>query len=186
MHREDMTNGPHEGEWIYVSAPFSHLNGTARALFDQVKHVICERGWTVLAADDPGRGPSRRIAALRSADACLFDISCESATIGAEIATALCTGRPVIALEHEDSPASELITALVTHGEATRIIRYGQVDDCVAALGETLADPIWLEAVGRGTVQHGGRRVCLHAAPARDRCGRRRAFLAALEARSLV
>lgn len=39
---------PPEGEWIYVSTPCAHLNGTAKALSEQIAVTIHDLGWTVL------------------------------------------------------------------------------------------------------------------------------------------
>lgn len=155
MHSEDVPNEPHEGEWIYVSAPLGHLNGTARVLAASIASSICSHGWTVLRSiehpqpDHGGaeRAAARTLEAVRSADACLFDVS--SAAVGAEVATAVCAGRPVIALEHVDAPASGIVAALLRDGPLPRVIRYATVDACIEQLNRTLEDPVWLSAVSR-------------------------------------
>jgi len=153
MHSEDWPNEPHEGEWIYVSAPLGHLNGTARVLAESIVSTISAHGWTVVRSvehpqpDHGGdaRAAARTLEALRSADACLFDVS--SATVGAEVAAAVCAGRPVIALEHVDAPASGIVAALLRDGPLPRVIQYANVDACIEQLNRTLEDPVWLTAV---------------------------------------
>jgi len=153
MQSEDMAKEPHEGEWIYVSAPLGHLNGTARAFSESIASSICLHGWTVVRSTEhaqqhhggEARAAARTLEALRSADACLFDVS--SVAVGAEVATAVCAGRPVIALEHVDAPASGIVAALLRDGPLPRVIRYANVDACLEQLNRTLEDPVWLAAV---------------------------------------
>ena len=152
MDCEEMIDEPHEGEWIYVSAPLAHLNGTARALSDQIKFTIRSRGWTVLSSDtDAGtvvdeRERARLHEALRSADACLFDVS--SSSVAPEMQEAVDAGRPVIALEHVDNPPADALTSLLDSSKVRRVIRYEDVNGCVNELSETLQDPAWLAAIG--------------------------------------
>ncbi|HWH12176.1 MAG TPA: hypothetical protein VG165_13695 [Solirubrobacteraceae bacterium] len=153
MHSEDTTNEPHEGEWIYVSAPLEHLNGTARELSESIAKSICSHGWMVVGSTErtqshhggDARAAARTLEAVRSANACLFDVS--SMAVGAEVATAVCAGRPVIALEHVDAPASGIVAALLRDGPLPRVIRYANVDACIEQLNRTLEDPVWLAAV---------------------------------------
>jgi hypothetical protein len=151
MDADAPINEPHEGEWIYVSAPLAHLNGTAKALWEQVAVTIRSLGWTVLHradGDDDLRDEARLLEALRTADACVFDVSSPSEIVGAEIATAVCSGRPVIALEHESHPAANFISALLDRSRLRTVIRYRDVDDCINALTRTLEDLEWRQAVG--------------------------------------
>jgi hypothetical protein len=152
MDSDEMMAEPHEGEWIYVSAPLAHLNGTAQALSDQIKVTIRNRGWTVLSSDVDAdivideRERARLHEALRSADACLFDVSTSS--VASEVQEAVIAGRPVIALEHVDVPPSAELTALLDSSQVRRVIKYHDVNRCVNELSETLRDPAWLAAVG--------------------------------------
>ncbi|MEA2440133.1 MAG: hypothetical protein QOH76_1557 [Thermoleophilaceae bacterium] len=147
-----MLSEPYEGEWIYVSVPLAHLNGTARALSDQIKVTIRSRGWTVLSSDiDAGtvvdeRERARLHEALRSADACIFDVS--SSSVAPEMREAVDAGRPVIALEHVDNPPLDELTSLLDSSKVRRVIRYKDANWCVDELSETLRDPAWLAAVG--------------------------------------
>jgi hypothetical protein len=151
MDSDDIPNGPHEGEWIYVSTPLGHLNGTARALADGIASAIFSRGWTVIQAQDqahpdggdPTRAAVRALEALCSADACLFDVSSSAVTEDA----AVCAGRPVIALEHVDTPRSETIVALLRNRPLSRVIQYTTVNTCLEQLNQMLEDPAWLAAV---------------------------------------
>lgn len=153
MDSEPLINEPHEGEWIYVSAPLGHLNGTAHALSERIAATIYARGWTVVQPEqhartqegDGARGAARALEALRSADACLFDVS--SSSVGAEVATAVCAGRPVIALEHVDTPPPAIVAALLSDDPLPRVIRYTSVDECIEQLSQTLEDPVWRAAV---------------------------------------
>jgi hypothetical protein len=153
MDSVDMNSEPHEGEWIYVSAPLGHLNGTARNLAESIAKTISSCGWTVVQSAEPAQphdGDSARVAAkalegLRSADACLLDVS--SAAVGAEVAVAVCAGRPVIALEHVDAPPSAIVAALLRDKSLQRVIRYATVEACLEQLSQTLEDPVWLAAV---------------------------------------
>ena len=150
MDSELLINEPHEGEWIYVSAPLGHLNGTAHALSESIAATIYARGWTVVRPEEPQDGDGARVAtkaleALRSADACLFDVS--SSAVGAEVATAVCAGRPVIALEHVDTPPPPIVAALLCNNPLPRVIRYTNVNECVEQLSRTLEDPVWRASV---------------------------------------
>jgi hypothetical protein len=150
MDADAPTNEPHEGEWIYVSAPLTHLNGSAKALCEQITVTIRSLGWIVFHradGDDDLRGERRLLEALRTADACVFDVSSPSEIVGAEIATAVCSGRPVIALEHESHPAATFISALLDRSRGRTLIRYRDVDDCIDTLTRTLEDVEWRRAV---------------------------------------
>jgi hypothetical protein len=151
MNTDAPINEPHEGEWIYVSVPLVHLNGIAKALCEQITVTIDSLGWIVLHradSDEDLRGEARLLEALRTADACVFDVSSPSEIVGAEIATAVCSGRPIIALEHEAHPAANFISVLLDRSRLSRVIRYSGVDDCVSALTRTLEDLDWRQAVG--------------------------------------
>lgn len=152
MDDDFLINEPHEGEWIYVSAPRAHVNGTTEILNERITLTIRSRGWVVLdrggEGDEDPRREVRRLEALRTADACVVDVSSRSEIVGAEIAIAVCSGRPVIVLEHESRPAAGFISALLDRSRLRRVIRYRDVDDCVDALSRTLEDLEWRQAVG--------------------------------------
>jgi hypothetical protein len=142
----------HEGEWIYLSVPFEHLNGSAARMTEGVVATLHACGWPALigASIDGEWSTAARLEALRIADACVFDVSTPSADIGAEIAIAFGAGRPVIALEDAARPASRLIAGLIADDSRTRTIVYHDVDDCLAALADTLRDLTWMTAIGDG------------------------------------
>ena len=91
MSRHEPVEQAHEGEWIYVSGAVAHLGPIIRA-----------KGWLAITGEveqnDP-RTAARRVNALRTADACIIDVSKASIDVGAELATAVFAERPVIALQ---------------------------------------------------------------------------------------
>jgi hypothetical protein len=152
MDADMQINEPSEGEWIYVSAPLAHLSGAAELLSERISLTIRSRGWLVLDRDEDEpdtRREARRLEALRSADACVFDVSSPSEIVGAELATAVCSGRPIIALEHEAHPVGGFIAAVLDRSSLGIVIRYSGVEDCVDALSRVLVDQEWCRAVGR-------------------------------------
>jgi DNA-binding NarL/FixJ family response regulator len=150
MDHGTVTGGPHEGEWIYLSTPLAHLNGSAGRLTDGITATIRARGWLALTAGpaDDRRSTAARLHALRTADACVFDVSTPSADIGAEVASAIHAGRPVIALQYADRPPSNLVRGMLEADGRARTIVYRDVEDCLTALHEALEDPNWIASVG--------------------------------------
>lgn len=145
-----MITEPCEGEWIYLSAPLAHLNGSAASMTDGIVAAMRARGWEAFLAApvDDERSTAARLEALRTADACVIDVSSSSADVGAEVATALGAGRPVVALQDAVHPPSGFVAALIARDVRSRTIVYQDVDDCLSALGATLEDPRWIAAVG--------------------------------------
>jgi hypothetical protein len=140
----------HEGEWIYLSMPFEHLNGSATTMADGIVTTLHAHGWPALIGTsvDAERSTAARFEALRTADACVLDVSTPSADIGAEVAMAIGAGRPVIALEDAALPPSRLVADLIAHDPRARTIVYHDVDDCLVALAETLGDLTWITTIG--------------------------------------
>lgn len=141
---------PHEGEWIYVSAPLAHLNGSAARMADGIVAAMRTRGWEAFLAVpvDDERSTAARLEALRTADACVFDVSTPSADVGAEVATALGAGRPVVVLQDAVHPPSSFVAGLIARDVRARTIIYRDVADCLSALSKTLEDPGWIASVG--------------------------------------
>jgi hypothetical protein len=108
----------------------------------------CRRhGWPVLAPSD--QPAERRLQALRLADACIVDVSAASPDVGAELAFALCQGRPVITLRNEMASTAPFVEDIVRDHPAVRHLSYDDVKDCLTALDQVLGDLIWQEQVAR-------------------------------------
>jgi hypothetical protein len=136
----------HEGEWIYLAVMASELGDLIRA-----------KGWLAIEAGrstDDARSAARRLHALRTANACVIDISTCSVDTGAEIATAVLSGRPVIALENVADPPSKFIEELLAEKPRVRKVRYSDSRDRVQGLARALEDPAWLATVG-DAARHG-------------------------------
>ncbi len=132
---------PHEGSWIYVSLP----QGEPLAL--GVMDACRRHGWPVVAAsDDPA---DRRLQALRLADACILDISGEGPDAGAELATALREGRPVIALRGAIAPCSPFLEDIARESSLLRQLSCDDTEECLTALDGVLADHAWQTQVAR-------------------------------------
>jgi hypothetical protein len=132
---------PHEGAWMYVSLP----QGEPFAL--GVAEACRRHGWPVVAATD--EHADRRLQALRLADACIVDISGDTSDAGAELAFALCEGRPVIALRSTRAPSSPFIEDIARDHPAVRQLSYDDPEECLAALDGVLGDRAWQTQVAR-------------------------------------
>lgn len=109
---------------------------------------MCRRhGWPVVAATE--ELADRRLQALRLADACIVDISCAGADVGAELAFALCEGRPVIALRNERAGSAPFVENIAREHPAVRQLSYENVEECLAALDRVLGDLVWQKQVAR-------------------------------------
>jgi hypothetical protein len=132
---------PHEGVWMYVSVPPG----------EQLEHAVnetCRRhGWPVVSATS--RTTQRRLQALRLADACIVDISSATADAGAELAFALCEGRPLIAFRSASETNAPLVEDLLRDHPAVHQLSRDDLAECVAALDSLLGDPAWHEQVAR-------------------------------------
>jgi hypothetical protein len=128
---------------MYLSLP----NGEE---FHAGVHEACRRhGWPVFAASEEPAG--RRLQALRFADACILDISIAGSDAGAELAFALCEGRPVIALRSDTASSTPLLDELTREHPRVRQVNYWGLNDCLAALEGVLSEERWQEQVARAT-----------------------------------
>jgi nucleoside 2-deoxyribosyltransferase len=138
-HKMDHKREPHEGAWMYVSLP------QGERLQVGVRETCRRHGWPVVSAND--ELADRRLQALRLADACIVDISCASPDVGAELAFALCEGRPVIALRSEEGRSAPFVEEITREHPSVRQLSYEDVDGCLAALDSVLGDLVWQEQV---------------------------------------
>lgn len=60
---------------------------------------------------------------------------------------AYCSGRPVVALRAYDEPLPAGLAAITGQHASIREVVFADADDCVAKLGEVLADPVWQQVV---------------------------------------
>lgn len=112
-----------------------------------VREACRRHGWPVLAASE--EPPGRRLQALRLADACILDISIDGLDAGAELALALCEGRPVIALRSHSADSTPLLEELTREHPAVRQVSYRGLDDCLAVLEGVLSEGRWQEQVAQ-------------------------------------
>lgn len=146
----------HEGDWLYVSAPLAHLNGTATALVQSIERVIDATGrLPFLSPETPGAESSRARAyeALRFAQACVVDISTDSEEVGSDLGCALAAGRPIIGIKHDAVRTGDSLVAAVTTLGRGRVIRYTDAAECVEQLQTTFEDPRWWRLVADATAQ---------------------------------
>ncbi len=132
---------PHEGAWMYVSLPHGEQ------LEDGVKTTCQRHGWPVLTARD--ERSDLRLQALRLADACIVHISSASPDAGAELAFALCEGRPLIALWSALGTRAPLVEDIMRAHPAVHRLCCDEIEGCIEALDCVLGDPAWQEQVAR-------------------------------------
>lgn len=128
---------------MYVSVP------PGEQLEYAVNETCRRHGWPVVSA--AGRPTERRLQALRLADACIVDISSATADAGAELAFALCEGRPVIAFRGKSETHAPLVEDLLREHPAVRQLSGDNVTECAAALDSLLSDPAWQEQVAQAS-----------------------------------
>jgi hypothetical protein len=121
--------------------------GPGEALEAGVRDACQRHGWPVLAAND--ESAERRLYALRLADACILDVSIADRDAGAELAVALCEGRPVIALRPETAESTPILDELTRDHPRVRQLSYRGLEDCLAALNVVLGEEQWQEQVAR-------------------------------------
>ncbi len=126
---------------MYVSLPPGEL------LEDGVKETCQRHGWPVLAARD--ERSELRLQALRLADACIVHVSSASPDAGAELAFALCEGRPAIALWSQMGMKAPLVEDIMRTHPAIRQLSCDDIEECVDALDRILGDPAWQQQVAR-------------------------------------
>lgn len=124
---------------MYVSLPHDER------LEDGVNETCRRHGWPVLTARD--ERSDLRLQALRLADACIVHVSSAGPDAGAELAFALCDGRPVIALWSAMGTRAPLIEDILQTHPAVHQLRCDDVEGCVAALDRVLGDPAWQQQV---------------------------------------
>jgi hypothetical protein len=132
---------PHEGLWMYVSLP------SDEQLEGAVNDMCRRHGWPVVTAAD--RPTQRRLQALRLADACIVHVSPATPDAEAELAFALCEGRPVIAFRSALETNAPLVDDLLRDHPAVHQLSCDDVAECVAALDGLLGDPVWQEQVAQ-------------------------------------
>jgi len=127
---------------MYVSLPHGER------LEEGVKEACRRHGWPVLAA--AGEPVGRRLQALRLADACIVYISSSaSPDAGAELAWALCEGRPVIVFRSGMGISAPLVEDIMRDHPSVRQLSCDDVEECMVALDGVLSDPAWQEQVAR-------------------------------------
>jgi hypothetical protein len=126
---------------MYVSLPHGER------LEDGVKATCQRHGWPILAARD--ERSELRLQALRLADACIVHVSSASPDAGAELAFALCEGRPVIALWSRMGMKAPLVEDLMRTHPAVHRLSCDDIEECVDALDRVLGDPAWQRQVAR-------------------------------------
>lgn len=145
-----------ESAWVYLAA---HHRDAADASppFARLLTDVCERaGFLVYpsVSADPHHdgGPPVWLEAVKHAELCIIDLGAASASAGAELATACCSGRPVIALRARDESVPGVLTSLVEHHPATRAVVFSDEQDCIVQLLALLGDPGWQQMVRAANV----------------------------------
>ena len=138
-----------ESAWVYLAA----RDDDSR--FSEMLAEACEHlGFAVYPSemsDSPGHEPAFWVDAIRHADVCVIDLGAASVLTGAELATAYCTGRPVVALRGRDEVLPASLASLTDHHGRVRQVVFDDAQDCVAQLASVLRDPAWQQVVRSAT-----------------------------------
>jgi hypothetical protein len=145
-----------DSAWVYLAA---HQRGRVdtSSPFARLLTDVCERAGFIVYpsvsadAQDEDRLPLW-VDAVKHAELCIIDLGAASAAAGAELATACCSGRPVIALRAHDEPVPRVLASLVEHHPTTRAVVFSDEQDCVDQLLALLTDPCWQRLVRAATV----------------------------------
>ncbi len=143
-----------ESAWVYLGVARGN-DSPGRHPFAELLAEACERvGFAVYASGEseaPHSGPPYWVDAVRHAEVCIIDLGAASAVTGAELATAYCSGRPVVALRGRDEVLLAPLASLTDHHRAVREVVFDDAQDCVDQLIALLGDPSWQQVVRSAT-----------------------------------
>lgn len=143
-----------ESVWIYLAVARGDASAGGQTLTQMLADACEHLGFVVYASERSATlrsEPPYWMDAVRHADVCVIDLGAASAITGAELATAYCASRPVVALRARDEIPPAPLVSLAEHYPAVREVVFDDPQDCVEQLTSVLRDPSWQEVVRRAT-----------------------------------
>lgn len=139
-----------ESAWVYLGVARGDASPGVEPFTELLAEACRRSGFAVYAAgpsEAPHSGPPYWVDAVRHAEVCVIDLGSASAAAGAELATAYCAGRPVVALRGRDEVLPAPLASLADHHRAVREVVFDDTHDCIDQLVAVLGDPSWQQVV---------------------------------------
>jgi hypothetical protein len=142
-----------ESAWVYLAAPRGDT-AVSREAFARHLSDVCEGfGFAVFpGGEDRTELSGTWLEALRNAEICIIELSASSAIVGAELAVACCSGRPLVTLRRsaEETPAA--LRAMLADHPGAREVAFDDVAECTEKLRQLFGDPTWQRLVRHAAV----------------------------------
>ncbi len=144
---------PDESSWVYLAARCGDTAAGERALARSLSDVCEGFGFAVFAGgDDRMESSDAWLEALRHAEICVIELSASSAIVGAELAVACCSGRPLVTLRRHEEETPAALRAMLADHPGAREVAFDDPAECTEKLRRLLGDPAWQQLVRHAAV----------------------------------
>lgn len=143
-----------ESAWVYLGVARRNDSPGVQPFAEMLADACRRFGFAVYAStesDEPDDGPPLWVDAVRHAEVCVIDVGAATAVTGAELATAYCARRPIVALRGRDDVLPAPLASLADHYGVVREVLFDNAQDCVDQLIAVFGDPSWQQAVRSAT-----------------------------------
>jgi hypothetical protein len=144
---------PDESAWVYLAARRGDTAAGQEAFARRLSDVCVGFGFAVFPGGDDRAGPSGAwLEALRHAEVCVIELSAASAIVGAELAVACCSGRPLVTLRRHQEETPAALRAMLADHPATREVAFEDPAECTEKLRRLFGDPAWQQLVRHAAI----------------------------------